>query len=178
MKSNPPGTVAAPATTGVERSTLSDAPISPWRKAQSYTVQQAAALTGMSEHTLRYYERIGLLEPVQRQKSSGHRRYGSDDLAKLETLACLRAAGMPVDQMRRYFELRSEGTGSAAELQGLLSAHLQELHRRMAALQRHIRYVELKIEYWHAVESHDEQTAATIASEVEELVRATVPDRR
>jgi DNA-binding transcriptional MerR regulator len=141
-------------------------------------VQQAAALTGLSEHTLRYYERIGLINPVYRQESSGHRRYSSDDLAKLETLACLRAAGMPVDQMRRYFELRSEGTGSAAELQALLSAHLQELHRRMAALQRHVKYVELKFDYWRAVETHDEQAAANIASEVQELVRGTVPERR
>ena len=53
--------------------------------AGTYTVQQAAALTGLSEHTLRYYERIGLIQPVARQESSGHRRYGPADLAKLET---------------------------------------------------------------------------------------------
>jgi DNA-binding transcriptional MerR regulator len=143
---------------------------------QNYTVQQAAALTGLSEHTLRYYERIGLIDPVLRQKLSGHRRYGPADLAKLETLACLRAAGMPVDQMRRYFELRSEGTGSAAELQALLSAHLLELHRRMAALRQHINYVELKVEYWRAVEAHDEQAAASIAHDVQALARATAGD--
>jgi DNA-binding transcriptional MerR regulator len=77
-------------------------------------VQQAAALTGLSEHTLRCYERIGLIKPVPRQESSGHRRYGPDDLIKLETLACLRATGMTIDQMRGYFELGSVGGGSAA----------------------------------------------------------------
>src|SRR5215213_64925 len=82
---------------------------SPWKLRETYTVQQAAALTGLSEHNLRYYERIGLIQPVLRQESSGHRRYGSGDLVKLETLACLRAAGMPIEQMRRYFELRAEG---------------------------------------------------------------------
>lgn len=170
------------ATTDDQRSispTSPGSPASPWASTESYTVQKAAALTGLSEHTLRYYERIGLIKPVQRQESSGHRRYGPSDLAKLETLACLRAAGMPIDQMRRYFELRSEGTGpaNAAELQALLSEHLQELHRRMAELQAHTKYVERKIAYWRAVEAHDEQAAASIAREVQELVRTTVARR-
>jgi DNA-binding transcriptional MerR regulator len=139
-------------------------------------VQQAAALTGLSEHTLRYYERIGLIEPVQRQESSGHRRYNRADLVKLEAVACLRATGMPIDQMRRYFELRSEGgyNADAAELQVLLSNHLQELHRRVAELEAHIEYVGLKIDYWRAVEAHDEQTAATLARKAQELIHATV----
>lgn len=135
-------------------------------------MQQAAALTGLSEHTLRYYERIGLIEPVRRQESSGHRRYSANDLVKLDAIACLRATGMPIDQMRRYFELRSEGgySADAAELQTLLSEHLQELHRRMAELQAYIEYVNLKIGYWHAVEQHEEQTAASIARKAEELI--------
>ena len=150
---------------------------SPRRLMGDYTVQQAATLTGLSEHTLRYYERIGLIQPVPRQESSGHRRYGPDDLAKLESLACLRATGMPIDQMRRYFELRSRGADAAAEQQALLAAHLQELQRRMAALQQHIQYVERKIDYWRAVEAHDEPAVAGIAREVQELARATVAGR-
>src|SRR5689334_2941837 len=131
MTTNSPDIGAAPEQAGGQQST---------KLVETYTVQQAAALTGLSEHTLRYYERIGLIQPVPRQKPSGHRRYGPADLAKLETLACLRATGMPIEQMRRYFELRSRGAGGAAEQQALLSAHLQELHRRMAALQAHIKY--------------------------------------
>jgi MerR family transcriptional regulator, aldehyde-responsive regulator len=145
---------------------------------ENYTVQQAAALTGLSEHTLRYYERIGLIQPVARQESSGHRRYGAADLAKLESLACLRATGMPIEQMRRYFELRAGGAGAAdaPELQRLLSAHLQELHRRVAALQAHMRYVELKIDYWRAVEAHDTQAAASIARRADEMAHAIIAD--
>jgi DNA-binding transcriptional MerR regulator len=135
-----------------------------------YTVQQAAALTGLSEHTLRYYERIGLIQPVPRHRTSGHRRYRATDLTRLETLACLRATGMPIEQMRRYFALRAEGDASAAELQMLLTAHLHELQQRMAALQQHMSYVERKIAYWRAVEAHDEPTAARIAQEARELV--------
>jgi DNA-binding transcriptional MerR regulator len=173
MKSNFLGANAAVATGGGQH-TLTRS------RVERYTVQQAATLTGLSEHTLRYYERIGLIEPVQRQQPSGHRRYDPDDLAKLETLACLRATGMPIDQMRRYFELRSEGpdrAGIAAELQALLTAHLRELHSRMAALQTHMKYVKLKIEYWRAVEAHDEPEAAGIAREAQELLRTAAADR-
>jgi MerR family transcriptional regulator, aldehyde-responsive regulator len=145
---------------------------------ETYTVQQAAALTGLSEHTLRYYERIGLIQPVLRQESSGHRRYDRDDLARLETLACLRATGMPIEQMRRYFELRSRGADAAAEQQALLAAHLQELHRRVAALHDHMKYVELKIDYWRAVEANDAVAAAGFAREAAELIHTSMADRR
>jgi DNA-binding transcriptional MerR regulator len=158
--------------------TADDLPLlAPRRLVETYTVQQAAALTGLSEHTLRYYERIGLIQPVPRQQTSGHRRYGADDLAKLETLACLRATGMPIEQMRRYFELRSRGPAAAAEQQALLAAHLQALHRRMAALEDHVRYVESKIAYWRAVEAQDEPAAARIARESRKLLLATLADR-
>jgi DNA-binding transcriptional MerR regulator len=151
---------------------------SPRRLLETYTVQQAATLTGLSEHTLRYYERIGLIQPVPRQDRSGHRRYGPDDLAKLETLACLRATGMPIEQMRRYFELRSRGADAAAEQQALLAAHLEELQRRIESLQNHIKYVESKIDYWRAVEAHDEPAAARIAGEARALIVAALANRR
>ena len=59
------------------------------------TIQQVAALTQLSEHTLRYYERIGLLDPVNRA-SSGHRRYSTGDIAWIEFLTRLRTTGMPI----------------------------------------------------------------------------------
>ncbi len=176
MKSTLPSMNSALPMTEMQRSESSNPSGSHVRPPESYTVQQAAALTGLSEHTLRYYERIGLIKPVQRQESSGHRRYEQADLVKLEAIACLRATGMPIDQMRRYFELRSEGgyTADAAELQVLLSNHLQELHRRIAELQAHIEYVGLKIDYWRAVEAHDEELATSIARKTQELSHATV----
>ncbi len=176
MKNNSPDANPALTKAEVQISEPSNPSRSHWMPTESYTMQQAIALTGLSEHTLRYYERIGLITPVQRQESSGHRRYSSDDLVRLEALACLRAIGMPIDQMHRYFELRSAGRNSAdaAELQVLLSEHLGELHRRVAQLQAHIEYVELKIDYWRAVEAHDEQTAINIACEVVELSHSTL----
>jgi hypothetical protein len=60
----------------------------------TYTIEEAAERTGISAHTLRYYERIGLLEPVGRA-SSGHRRYGPNDLGSIEFLTLLRQTACP-----------------------------------------------------------------------------------
>ena len=62
---------------------------------------QAAEQSGFSLDTLRYYERIGLLDDIDRAPS-GHRRFGDDDMEWLGVLRCLRETGMPIAQMRRY----------------------------------------------------------------------------
>ena len=115
------------------------------------TVQQTAVRTGLSEHTLRYYERAGLLEPVRRHDSSRHRRYSAADLARIQTLACLRATGMPLDQMRRYFDLAAQGATAAPELIALLEDQQVALRQRLEQLQRHVDYVKHKIAYWRAI---------------------------
>ena len=126
---------------------------------EGLTVHQTAERTGLSEHTLRYYERAGLLEQVRRHDSSGHRRYSAADLARIQTLACLRATGMPLDQMRRYFELAAQGATAAPQLQALLERQRTELEHRMEQMRCHQEYVTHKIAYWRAVEAHDEGAA-------------------
>lgn len=64
---------------------------------------QVAVVTQLSVHTLRYYERIGLVAPICRA-SSGHRRYSSQDIAWIEFLTRLRATGMPIRQMQQFAE--------------------------------------------------------------------------
>ena len=123
------------------------------------TVQQTAERTGLTEHTLRYYERAGLLEPVRRHDSSRHRRYSAADLARIQTLACLRATAMPLDQMRRYFELAEKGATAAPELVALLEAQQVALQERLEHLRRHATYVKHKIAYWRAIEVHDDHAA-------------------
>src|ERR1700733_7036411 len=66
------------------------------------TIQQVSRRSGLSEPTLRYYEEVGLIGPVDRDERSGHRRYGDDDLDVLQALACLRALGMGIEDMRTY----------------------------------------------------------------------------
>jgi MerR family transcriptional regulator, aldehyde-responsive regulator len=130
------------------------------------TVQETAERTGLSEHTLRYYERAGLLSAIRRDGSSGHRRYSADDVARISTLACLRATGMPLDQMRRYFTLAARGRDAARELRALLQEQEDALEERMRGMQRHLDYVRRKIDYWKALEAGHDAAARRIADEL------------
>lgn len=135
------------------------------------TVQQVSELTGLSEHTLRYYEKIRLLSPVQRDTSSKHRRYTSDDLAKIETLACLRSVGMPIEQMRNYFELAKNGKDAAAELKAILEIQRTVLQERIAQMQKNLDYVDYKITFWSEVEAGNEERAMEFARDFQRKIR-------
>ena len=138
-----------------------------------FTVQETAEHTGLSEHTLRYYERAGLLSAVRRDGSSRHRRYSADDLARIRTLACLRATGMPLDQMRRYFTLAARGRSAAHELRALLEEQEGALEERMRAMRRYLDYVRRKIDYWKALEAGHQAAARRIADELASQARTT-----
>lgn len=134
---------------------------------EEYSVHQVAAITGMSEHNLRYYERAGLLSPVRRDRSSGHRRYTRADITRIENLACLRATGMPLEQMRRYIEdHEAVGEQVARGQVELFEAHRQVLEERLRQTQRNLEYVELKAAYWRAVEAHDTVEVECLAQQI------------
>jgi 4-carboxymuconolactone decarboxylase len=105
---------------------------------ETLTIAEVAAFSGLSAHTLRYYERIGLLDPVNRVHG-GQRRYSADDLASLAFLQRLRATGMPIRDMQRFVELRRQGDATFAARRALLEAHRDEVLERIAELQRDLR---------------------------------------
>ena len=115
------------------------------------TIAEVAALSGLSAHTLRYYERIGLLDPVARVHG-GQRRYDADDLAWLAVLQRLRATGMPIRDMQRYAELRRQGDSTVALRRALLEAHRDEVLERIAELQRDLATVTDKITHYQQLE--------------------------
>jgi DNA-binding transcriptional MerR regulator len=128
-----------------------------------FTLQEVVNRSGLSEHTLRYYERIGLLDQVHRDGSSGHRRYTAEDLQIIEVMACLRATGMSIDDMRKFLELGREGQAGAQELAELFEAHRQKLEIEVAKKQEHLRYLEYKVEFWKAVTAGDEAKMSEIS---------------
>jgi DNA-binding transcriptional MerR regulator len=113
----------------------------------TYTIEEAARRTGVSSHTLRYYERIGLLAPVGRA-SSGHRRYSEDDLGAVAFLTLLRQTGMPIRDMLRFVQLTRAGDGSIGDRVDLLEAHRDALAERLGLLQRHFEAIEHKIKIY------------------------------
>lgn len=108
------------------------------------TIADAARETGVSVHTLRYYERAGLIDGVDRA-ASGHRRYGEEDLAWIEVLRCLRATGMPIRRIHRYAELVRAGEGNEPERLGLLREHREAVRAELAEVRRHLDFIERKI---------------------------------
>ncbi|WP_220204638.1 MerR family transcriptional regulator [Reticulibacter mediterranei] len=111
------------------------------------TIQQVAERTGLSAHTLRYYERVGLLDMVGRA-SSGHRRYTEDDLSWLAFLMRLRATGMPIRQMLEYTRLRRQGSTTSTQRLALLEEHQRAVLTHMQELEQHLTVIEAKIDLY------------------------------
>jgi DNA-binding transcriptional MerR regulator len=108
---------------------------------QSYSPGQVVDRTGFSLDTLRYYERIGLVDGVART-SGGRRIFTDDDIGWLEILRCLRDTGMPIARMLRYAELARAGDETIAERVALLEEHdraVDDQVRNLRAQQRHLR---------------------------------------
>lgn len=89
----------------------------------------------MTAHTLRYYERVGLIQPVGRARN-GHRRYSEADAAWIEFLHCMRATNMPIREMQRYAELREQGDPTSLQRRKLLEDHQAAIAEQIEALQK------------------------------------------
>jgi DNA-binding transcriptional MerR regulator len=102
----------------------------------TYTIAEVAERTGVTAHTLRYYERIGLLD-IGRQES-GHRRFSTRDVDRIVFIGRLRATMMPIRDVQRYFALVARGPSTEGERLALLEAHRNavraQLHEMEAAL--------------------------------------------
>lgn len=107
-------------------------------------IQRFAALTGLSAHTLRYYEKIGLLRPVQRD-GNGHRHFTEADVEWVQFIKRLKDTGMALQDIRNYAELRAAGTGTLAQRRALLCTHAQQLEARLALETAHLQRLQEKI---------------------------------
>ncbi|HEX3492743.1 MAG TPA: MerR family transcriptional regulator [Streptosporangiaceae bacterium] len=114
------------------------------------TIRQVARRSGLSEPTLRYYEEIGLIGPVGRDASSGHRRYQPEDLEVLQALSCMRALGVGIEDMRVYQANRARGRAAAAEQRDLLLRHAGRIEAEIAAQYARLDYLRAKAALWDA----------------------------
>ncbi len=119
--------------------------------AHERTIQEAARCTGLSLHTLRYYERVGLIDPIPKA-DSGHRRYMARDIAWIEFLTRLRATGMPIRRMQEFAELRRKGEGTYQERRLLLEEHKRTIAREVEELLLHLDAIDKKIHAYEEME--------------------------
>ena len=111
------------------------------------SITGAAQASGVSAHTLRYYERAGLLDSVDRN-GSGHRRYRAEDLERIRFLTKLRSTGMPIREVRRYAELMKGGEQTNEQRMALLEAHRESVLHRLEETRQNLELIEWKINYY------------------------------
>jgi len=112
------------------------------------SIAEAARRTGVSVHTLRYYERAGLVVTAVDRTAGGRRRYHQLDLDWIVICTRLRATGMPIRTIRRYAELVSAGPGNEQERLALLEAHRAEVTARLARTREHLKLIDHKIDVY------------------------------
>ncbi|MDX3689449.1 MerR family transcriptional regulator [Streptomyces europaeiscabiei] len=112
-----------------------------------YTISEVVDLTGLTAHTLRWYERIGLMPHIDRSHT-GQRRYRNRDLDWLDLVGKLRLTGMPVADMVRYAELVREGDHTYSERFELLKTTRQDVLSRIAELQDTLNVLDRKINFY------------------------------
>ena len=132
---------------------------------QTYTIQQAALLTGLAGSTLRYYETIGLIPHVQRDSSSKYRVYSEDDINYIVSIACLSATGMSIEAMLAYLKNVDKGVDAANEQVKLLTDQNQRLAEEEKNLKLRQKYLQTKAAYWRAFASGDQKLADEISTQ-------------
>jgi DNA-binding transcriptional MerR regulator len=120
---------------------------------------------------------MGLLPHVHRQRSSGHRRYTLADVSTAHTLACLRAAGMSLAQMRQYLDLVPQGAAAAPQAQHILAEQRAELVAQIQLLHERLEYLDHKVAYWKAIAANDRQEVAALAKQFADRVHATATNQ-
>lgn len=132
---------------------------------KTLTIQEVAAETGLSEHTLRYYEKIGLINPVGRA-ANGHRRYTVNDVGWIAFLNRLRMTGMPITQMQQYAELQRQGDSTIGARLELLRAHREAVLAQLAELNENLAVIEYKID-WYSGEYRKQQAERALPPLIE-----------
>jgi DNA-binding transcriptional MerR regulator len=113
----------------------------------SYSPAETAEKSGFSIDTLRYYEKIGLLEGIARN-ASGRRVFSDSDLQWLGMLRCLRETGMPIAEMLRYSELARGGAETVRERLELLQEHDRRVEEQIARLREQQEHIKFKIGFY------------------------------
>jgi DNA-binding transcriptional MerR regulator len=114
------------------------------------TIQEAAEATGLSAHTLRYYERIGLIHPINREENT-RRCYTVDDVGWIDFLLKLRATGMSIKEMQRYAELQRMGDETLPERLEMLKRLRDHVESHIEEMNQHLNLIHYKIDYYSKV---------------------------
>lgn len=117
---------------------------------EELSIGQIAERTGLSVHTLRFYEREGLLLGPVRRRANGHRVYGREEVEWLSACTRFRASGMPLAAIRRYVELVRQGPGNENDRLAILHRHRRRIIAEIAKLTGSLELIDHKIGVYEA----------------------------
>lgn len=112
-----------------------------------YSIGEAAALTGLSAHTLRYYDRQGIM-PFLRKDEQGNRIFGKHDLQWLTVIECMKISGFTIAEMREYAELVRQGDTTLKQRLALFEEHRQRTLKKIEELQTSLDGLNYKCWYY------------------------------
>lgn len=118
---------------------------------KKYTIKQVSELTGLTASGIRYYEKEGLIEMIERN-AAGVRMFSQKDVDWIRFLARLKDMEMPVKMMKRYALLRAQGAGTIRERMELLAVHKERMYRKIEHIKSHIALLDQKIEIYKEME--------------------------
>ena len=113
------------------------------------TIAEVSKKFGLSQDTLRYYERIGLIPAIKRN-ASGFRNYDEQDCNRIEFIMCMRSAGLPIEALIEYMHLQSLGDHTISARKEILMQQRDELAERVAEMQKTLDRLNRKIEIYES----------------------------
>lgn len=113
-------------------------------------IKQAAQLAGISEHTLRYYEKMGLLH-VPRDEN-GVRQYGEMDIFWLQLIKCLRETGMTIADLKEMADLSAQGNATVNQRREILKRHKKKIEAQIAELENCVKTIDWKLDWYGTTE--------------------------
>ena len=112
-----------------------------------YSIQEVSQKTGLTAHTLRYYEKEGLIIGVDRSQG-GFRQYTDEDLERLGLIRCLKNTGMSIREISRFVQLTREGDHTLEERVALLRSHRDQVIKKMEEMQQYLDKVNRKLNFF------------------------------
>ena len=113
----------------------------------AYSIGQVAKITGLTTHTLRYYDKFGILPSVGKN-SAGLRRFTDDDLRWLNILECLKSTGLQLKDIKHYIDLSKQGDNSLQERYQIFLKQKQRVEEEMLKLKSNMEKINFKIKYY------------------------------
>lgn len=117
-----------------------------------YSIKDVSKITGLTDHTIRYYEKIGLLPYVTRNKN-GVREFTEDDVFWIDIIKCLKNTGMPINHIKSIVDLSLEGEHTSCQRKSILIEHRDKILFQIKELQNNLEKIDLKIAWYEGHET-------------------------